>query len=308
MSLLNPNSLHPASPNELMLFLDSVRTSSLCPHTKDWVCFLYVSLHQELCQFLDFSMHVISGNDLFMIRYGGREGKVPFCIKDLVAYLEDLPRPQYEMVRQFEARRSRQIFSAEWDLAADNIVWRIPLPIRIERPNVGSHLSLEHRNPAVWFALKGKYTIANFLADRSLSKFIEDHWMRLLFQFGNARTGKWEHHDALDRCRCPGYALTHLLAFGEPNKIADAVLKEILTHVDPLIVEHLRPYIEGFEEERRRVSVHGLENWYQPLGSTQKWNHVARFPALEAVSNRLLIAFEDLQKAKAFRILAEAWM
>lgn len=308
MSLFNPNSLHAASPNELMFFLDSVSTSSLCPHTKDWVCFLYVTLHPEPCQFLGFSIHAISRNDQFMIRYDGKDRSVPFCIEDLINHLEGLPWSQPRTVRQLEARRAKQTFSTEWELAADNIVRRIPLPTRIGRPNVGSRLTLGPWNPAVWFALQGKYTIANFLADRSMLEFIEDHWRRLLFQFDDDRTGDWENHDAVDRCRCPGYALTHLLAFGEPNKVADAVLKEILTHVDPLIFEHLRPYIESFEEERRRASVHILQEWYQPQGSARPWNQVARFPALEAVSNRLLNAFEDLQNAKPFRLMAEAWI
>lgn len=308
MSHLTAHDFRPASPNELMLFLDSIVASSLCPHTRAWVCFLYASLHQELCEFLNFKIHAIPGKDLFMIQYGDREAKIPFCVDDLLNYLENLPRESYNMMRRAEAQVAKRILSTEWDVAADNIVRRIYLPIRIETPNVGSHIILEHYNPAVWFALKGKYTIANFLADRSLSDFIEGHWRRLLFQFGSARTGKWEYHDSLDRCRCPGYALPHFLAYAEPNKVADAVLADVLSHVDPLIVDHLRPYMESLDEERRRASVQSLQNWYQPQDSSGRWNHVARFPALEAVSNRLLIAFEDLRKVQSFRIMAEAWM
>lgn len=185
-------------------------------------------------------------------------------------------------------------------------MWRIPLPIQTETPNIGSHITLHPANPAVWLALKGKYTIADFLANRSLSKFIEDHWQRLSFQFGRDRIGQWEHHDALGRCRCPGYALPYLLASAEPNRAADAVLNEILSHVDPFIVDQLRPSIEGFEEERRRASVQSLQNWYQPQISVGTWYHVAGFPALEAVSNRLLIAFEELKKDDSFTSMAKA--
>lgn len=101
------NHLYPASPNELMLFLDSVITSSLCPHTKDWVCFLYVDQYPVLCEYLNFSMNVIPGNDLFMIQYGRAEKRVPFCINGLVTYLENLSRPQYDIVRQAEARLAK---------------------------------------------------------------------------------------------------------------------------------------------------------------------------------------------------------
>lgn len=155
MSLLIPHSIHAASPNELMFFLDSVSTSSLCPHTKDWVYFLHVTLHQELCQLLGFSMHAIARNEEFMIKYGGRDASVPFCIEGLVNYLEGLPRSQSRSMRQLEARKAKQTFSAEWESVADNIVRRIPLPIRIGVPNVGSDLTLGTWNPAVWFALRG---------------------------------------------------------------------------------------------------------------------------------------------------------
>lgn len=308
MEKLNPACFHPGSPNELMLFLDSVITSSLCPHTKDWICFLYFHEHRHLCQPLNFWIHAVSDKDLFVIKYGGREAWVPFCIGDFVSYLQDLPRPQYEILRPAEAQVVKRIFSKEWDLAAEKIVRRIPLPVRTETPTAGPHIISEHYNPAVWFALKGKYTIANLLADRSLKNFIERHWRRLSFQFGNRGNGKWEYHNTVDRCRCPGYSLPYLLVGEDANKVADAVLEEILSHVDPFIVDHLRPYIEGFVEERRLASLRSLQNWYQPQSSARKWKHVARFPALEAVSNRLLDAFEDLSKVKTFRVLAEAWM
>lgn len=291
-----------------MLFLDSVLTSSLCPHTKDWVCFLYVDLNRDLCRYLNFSMQAVPGHDLFMIQYGEEKEKVLFCIDDLVTYLGDLPRPKYGIMRIAEARTAKRIFSVEWDITADNIVSQVPLPVRTDTPGVGSCLTFQRWNPAVWFALKGKYTITNFLANRSFSKFIEDHWMRLSFQFGPAHTGKWAHHDAHDRCRCPGYTLPHLLACAEPNKIADAVLNEILSHVDPLIVDCLRPFIDSFDEERRRASVQSLQNWYKPQDSAGIWNHVAHFPALAAVSDRLLGAFEYLKKDRTFAPMAEAWM
>lgn len=308
MEQLNPAWFHPGSPNELMLFLDSVITSSLCPHTKDWICFLYFHEHRNLYQCLNFWIHAVPDKDLFLIKYGGTEAWVPFCVGDFVSYLQDLPKPKYEILRPAEAQVVKRIFSKEWDLAAEKIVRRIPLPVRTETPTARTHIISEHYNPAVWFALKGKYTIANFLADRSLKNFIERHWRRLSFQFGNSGNGKWEYHNTVDRCRCPGYALPYLLVGEEANKVADAVLEEILSHVDPLIVDHLRPYIERFEEERRLASLHGLQNWYQPQGSARTWNHVARFSALEAVSDRLLIAFEDLSKVKTFRVMAEAWM
>lgn len=308
MSHLNPKAFHPASPNELMLFLDSVNTSSLCPHTKDWVCFLYVERHQQLREYLNLSMHAIPGNDLFMIQYGGREERVPFCIDELVTYLEDLPRPQYNIVCRAEARTARRIFCAEWDAVAEEIICRVALPIRIETPGYESYITSEYFNPAVWFALRGKYTIADFLADRSLPRFIEDHLRRLSSQFCSSHIGKWEYHNSVDRCRCPGYTLSHLLVSEEANKAADAVMDEILSHVDSLIVTQLSPWIESFEEERRCASVHSLQNWYQPQGSARTWNFVAYFPALEAVSNRFLGAFEELRRDYSFRLVAEAWM
>lgn len=308
MSQFNPTAFHPASPNELMLFLDSVITSSLCPHTKDWVCFLYVNAHQKLYNFLKFSMRAVPGNDLFMIKYEERKEEIPFSIDDLITYLQNLPRAENDILPQAAARSAKRIFSGEWEIAADNIVRRVPLPIRIETPNVGPRVEWRSCNPAVWLALKGKYTIADFLAGRSLKLFIEDHWARLSFQFGNDHTAKWEHHDALDRCRCPGYTLPHLLAFAEPSKAADAVLNEIMSHVDPLIVDHLRPFTESFEDERRRASVRSLQNWYQPQASAETWGFIKHFPALAAVSDRLLVAFEDLRTDHRFATMAEAWM
>lgn len=246
--------------------------------------------------------------DLFLVKYGGTEAWILFCVGDFVSYLQDFPRSQYKILRPAEAQVVKRIFCKEWDLAAEKIVRRIPYSVRAETSTGGTHTTLEHCNPAVWFALKGKYTIANFLADRSLKNFIERHWRRLSFQFGNSGNGKWRYHNTADRCRCPGYSLPYLLVGEEANKVADAVLEEILSHIDPLIVDHLRPYIERFEEERRLASLHGLQNWYQPQSSARTWNHIARFPALEAVSDRLLDAFEDLSKVKTFRVMAEAWM
>lgn len=308
MDQINPEAFQPGSPNEFVLFLDTVITSSLCPHTKDWICFLYLDLHQDLCQLLNFSMHAIPGNDLFVIQYGGREYPVVFCVDDLVTYLQDLPRSQYQILRPAEARVTRRMFTKEWDLVAEKIIWRIPLPIRIETPGYESYITLEYFNPAVWFALQGKYTIADFLADRSVPSFIEDHWRRLSLQFGSSPIGKWEYHNAVDSCRCPGYTLPHLLVDEEANKAADAIMDEILSHVDSLIVDQLRPWMESFEEERRRASVHSLQNWYQPQGSARTWNFAAYFPALEAVSNRLLGAFEELRRDNNFRLVAEAWI
>lgn len=307
MDPLNPEGFQPGSPNEFMLFLDTVITSSLCQHTKDWICFLYLELHQDVCQSLSFSMHAIPGNDLFVIQYGERGDEVPFYVRDLVAYLHNLPRPQYQVLQPWEARVARRMFTKEWDLAAEKIIWRLPLPLRIETPGFESHIALEYFNPAVWFALQGKYTIANFLADRSLSRFIEDHWRRLSLQFGGNCIGEWEYHNAADGCRCPGYTLSHLIVSQEANKIADAVLDEILSHIDSLIVDQLKMFIENFEEERRRANVHSLQNWYQPQESTRTWNYGACFPALEAVSNRLLVAFEELKGDESFRLVAEAW-
>lgn len=182
MDQLNPAWFHPGSPNELMLFLDSVMTSSLCPHTKDWICFLYFQEHRHLCPSLNFWIHAIPDKDLFVIRYGGRGTWVPFCVSDFVSYLQDFPRPQYEILRPAEAQVVKRIFSKEWDLAAEKIVRRTPYSARVETPTGGLHTTSEHCNPAVWFALKGKYTIANFLADRSLKNFIERHWRRLSLQ------------------------------------------------------------------------------------------------------------------------------
>lgn len=265
-------------------------------------------MNTGICTNASIWIHAVPDKDLFLIKYGGTEAWVPFCVGDFVSYLQDLPKPKYEILRLAEAQVVKRIFRKEWDLAAEKIVRRIPLPVRTETPTAGPHIISEHYNPAVCFALKGEYTIANLLADRSLKNFTERHWRRLSFQFGNSGNGKWEYHNTVDRCRCPGYSLAYLLVGEEANKVADAVLEEILSHVDPLIVDHLRLYIETFEEERRLASLHDLQVWYQPQSSARNWNHVARFPALEAVSNRLLIAFEDLSKVKTFRVLAEAWM
>ncbi|KAG6357618.1 hypothetical protein INS49_013495 [Diaporthe citri] len=253
-------------------------------------------------------MHAIPGNDLFVIQYEGRGDQVSFHVGDFIAYLHNLPRPQNQVLQPWEARVARRMFAKEWDLAAEKILRRVPLPTRIETPGFESYITLEYFNPAVWFALQGKYTTANFLADRSLPNFIEDHWRRLSLQFGSSRTGKWECHDAVDNCRCPDYTLSHLLASDEANKIADAVLEEILSHVDSLIAGQLTMFIENFEEERRRAGVHSLQYWYQPQRSARTWNSVACYPALEAVSNRLLVAFEELKKNDSFRLVAEAWI
>lgn len=189
----------------------------------------------------------------------GKRVEVPFYVRDLVAYLHNLPRPQYQVLQPWEARVARRMFTKEWDLAAEKIIWRLPLPLRIETPGLESHIALEYFNPAVWFALQGKYTIANFLADRSLSRFIEDHWRRLSLQFGGNCIGEWEYHNAADGCRCPGYTLSHLIVSQEANKIADAILDEILSHIDSLIVDQLKMFIENFEEERRRANVQSSE-------------------------------------------------
>jgi hypothetical protein len=296
---------HPGSPNELILFLDSVISSSLCAHTKDWICFLYANLHDELCQGLQFSIHPNAENNSFTVQYRGSEAQVPLRIRELVSHVEDAPGLGYQVLILPQAQSIKRVFSSEWNLMAQNLFWNIPLPIRMENADTGSQKVWERFNPAVWFALQGQYTIENFLACRPFWQFIEDHWKRLSSHFGTARSGNWEHHDAPDCCRCPGYDLPSLLAGAQPKGAADAVIKEILGHVDWLIVEQLKPALEDHEEETRPASVGSLQSWDLPQGSTAAWDHVALVPALEAVSNRLLVAFESLRNNDHFRSAAE---
>lgn len=163
-----------------------------------------------------------------MVRYGGSKGKVPLRIHELVSYVQDVPGPTYQAARLAQAQSIKRVCSTEWDIVAHNIAWRIPLPIRVETPNTGSHEMWECFNPAAWFALQGQYTIENFIAGRPLWLFVEEQGRRLSSYFGNARTGKWEYHNALDRCRFLGYKLPRLLAGAEPNKPADAVSNRLL--------------------------------------------------------------------------------
>jgi hypothetical protein len=163
MSQFKPNRLYPGSPDEFILFLDSVINSSLCPHTKDRVCFCYINFHEGLCQFFDFSMHAFPENSLFTIQYGGSDYLVPFRIHDLITYIEDFPGLTYPILRLAQAKSVKRYFSTEWDAIAREIAWRIPLPAWVKCRDTGGDKTWDRFNPAVWFALQEKGNVEDLM-------------------------------------------------------------------------------------------------------------------------------------------------
>lgn len=160
----------------------------------------------------------------------------------------------------------------------------------------------EIRKPALWFALRGRFTLGGFVLDRSFTWFVEMHWRRLLSQSNPDSFNKhWQqsYHDGRDRCRCPGHEFASLLAprsFATlSDDVAEAVLREFMSHIDRRILQSMEPDLCQFEEYRRRASGSDLENWYTPKSPAGRWKRVSNFKAQAAVSDRLVGTFERIK-------------
>jgi hypothetical protein len=90
------------------------------------------------------------------------------------------------------------------------------------------------------------------------------------------------------------------------DDVADAVLKEIMSHIDPRILQFMEPDLCQFEDYRSRGSKDSLEDWYTPKSPAERWQRVFEFKALASISDRLVGAFERIKDDPQIMSMASA--
>jgi len=296
------------SPNELVLLLDSLIGSSLCPHTKDWICFLYLRFRSWLPVKLGVHIDPFQKDRPFSVRYANNPESVPLALAELLSHIIDLNKSSTRRIKHLEQVQQWKIHSRQstWLLFCRLINKRVQPRIWLRKRDLKSSASSwEIRNPALWFALQGRFTLGDFLRARSFTWFIEMHWTRLVSQSDQASLN--EHLQWC--CRCPGYELASRLAsqsFDSLNgDVAEAVSKEIISHIDPRILQAMEPYLCQDEDSRRR-GTSDPEDWYTPKIPAGRWKFVSDFKALAAISDRLVGAFESIKNDPQFISMAKA--